>query len=315
MRSPSPNHGRTLNVFVLLPRNLDVESWSSLYGQGLVPDRTPYGYHHAEAMGCALTWSRPTKARRLGGLLDRAAKKLLGFDLLHAWRNRRAIFDPRGDVIWTHTEIEHLAVQALAAVTFKRAAPMIAQAVWLMDGWGSAAAINRALHRRLLQRAEVLTFLSPLNERLARELGLGRHTEVVPFGISMDSFPLMPPRNRFRSNGPIRVLSLGNDMHRDWKTLAKALGNRDGVVARVGTKSFPDASAYANFEVTAMSMNEIREAYDWADCVVVPLTANLHASGLTVALETVALGLPLVITDAGGYSSYFDRDCVHFVPP
>src|SRR3569623_3286662 len=105
MRSPSPNHCRTLNVFVLLPRNLDVESWSSLYEQGLVPDRTPYGYHHAEAMGCALTWSRPTKTRRLGGLLDRAAKKLHGFALQHAWRNRRAIFDPKVDVIWKQTEI------------------------------------------------------------------------------------------------------------------------------------------------------------------------------------------------------------------
>ena len=51
-----------------------------------------------------------------------------------------------------------------------------------------------------------------------------------------------------------------------------------------------------------------------ADIAVVPLKANLHASGCTVIQEATLLGLPVVCTRAGGLEAYFDDGEVRYVP-
>jgi glycosyltransferase involved in cell wall biosynthesis len=48
--------------------------------------------------------------------------------------------------------------------------------------------------------------------------------------------------------------------------------------------------------------------------IVVPLRANTHASGLTVLLESVALGKPVIVTDVGGLRDYFGTGHVSYVP-
>jgi glycosyltransferase involved in cell wall biosynthesis len=65
----------------------------------------------------------------------------------------------------------------------------------------------------------------------------------------------------------------------------------------------------------ASGLAKQRELYDWADLVVVPLRPNFHASGITVVLEAVALGKPLVVTDAGGLKDYFSGEHAAYVPP
>jgi len=47
--------------------------------------------------------------------------------------------------------------------------------------------------------------------------------------------------------------------------------------------------------------------------IVIPLTANLHVSGVTVSFEAAALGKPVVATDTGGLSHYFGHDQLFFV--
>lgn len=294
-----------MKVFVLLPRMLDAVQWLGRYERGEVPDHSPYGYHHAEKMNCEVLFSRGTATPGgLLGLLDRGFRRFLGCDLRHIWHNRDRIFDSSIEVIWTHTEYEHLAVRLLCRLLGQRCVPMISQSVWLVDDWPRLGRLRQKFYRYLLSTSEVLSFLSPENAAQARRLGLAKRIETLLFGISLDSFPLKVPRER-RVDGKVKVLALGNDKHRDWETFAEAFAGQADVEARIGSSKFPAALKAQNFDVASLSAQQVRAAYEWADCVVVPLGPNLHASGCTAVLEAVALGVPVVATDIGGISAYF----------
>ena len=303
-----------LRVFVILPRNLDATGWKERFAHGEVPDQSPYGYHFAEALGAKVTYSRttPTPFGPLG-FLDKAVKRLLGFDLRHAWMNRDLLHSKNFDVVWTHTEYEHLAIQALNLVLKKTGPPVIAQSVWLIDEWRRYWIPKKILYRYLLKNLTVATFHSPKNLAAAKQLQVAPRAELLLFGISLDSYPIQPPRQKFNSSRPIRVLSLGNDRHRDWTTLFDAVGGQSEFELRVGSTKWPSKLLATNVQVSAMSQEQIRSSYEWADCVVVPLKKNLHASGITAILEAVACGVTVIATQTGGLEAYFDDDAISYV--
>jgi glycosyltransferase involved in cell wall biosynthesis len=302
-----------MKVFVFYSRHLDVEKWERLHRDGLTPDLSPYGYHHAEADGCTLTYSRPSPDKGMVGLAGRILRGIFKFDLVHAWNNRAHLFDPSFDVIWTHTEREHLAVAFLRLLLAKPTAPVVAQSVWLIDDWRRLSWLRRAFFRSLLRKLEVLTFLSTANQGYAQRLKLNERIETVVFGISASSFPMQPPRETLRHPGEIRVLAIGNDRHRDWRTLTEALADLTGVKVRILSRNFPKALLHSNMSLETARQDGVLAAYDWADCVVVPVTDNLHASGLTVALEATALGLPVIATRTGGMQMYFGEEDIRYV--
>src|SRR4051812_30187930 len=69
-----------------------------------------YGYGHAQAH-MDIVYSSDHAEGRWQGVVRQALKQALGFDLVHAWRNRDAF--NRADIVWTHTEKEHLAISVL----------------------------------------------------------------------------------------------------------------------------------------------------------------------------------------------------------
>ncbi len=73
-----------------------------------------------------------------------------GFDMVHAWRNRRVLF--AADVVWTHTEVEHLAVSFLQKLIPRyRHTRMLAQTIWLWDRWPELSRARRQLYTWLLR--------------------------------------------------------------------------------------------------------------------------------------------------------------------
>lgn len=275
-----------------------------------------YGYHHAESAEFSLDYSQDADESAPTRFLRRALKAALGFDFIHTWRNRSAIL--QSDVIWTHTEQEHLAVALLLLLNARRGGErplLLAQSVWLLDRWGGYGALRRAFYRRLLARADRLTTLASENAALCGRY-FGRDARSVLYGLNTDDFPLCPPA-RWRPHEPVRVAAIGNDRDRDWTTLVAALGHDARYEVRIATRRRMPASARApNVEVVRVSGIQQQHAlYDWADLIVVPLRPNTHASGITVMLEAAALGKPMIATKVGALDDYFDEHAVSWVAP
>jgi hypothetical protein len=275
-----------------------------------------YGYHHAESEEFALNYSRDATESKPVRFVRRALKAALGFDFIHTWRNRRAIFE--SDAVWTHTEQEHLAVSLLLLLNARRRGHrplLLAQSVWLLDRWPGYGPLRQALYRKLLSRADLLTTLATENAALCGRY-FGREAHHVYYGLNTQDFPLTAP-SQWEPNRPLRVAAIGNDRDRDWTTLATALGEDSRYTVRIATRRRIPASVHApNVEIVRVSgIKEQHALYDWADVIVVPLRPNTHASGITVMLEAAALGKPMVVTRVGALDDYFDDDAVSYVEP
>ncbi|KXU86013.1 glycosyl transferase [Caballeronia megalochromosomata] len=273
-----------------------------------------YGYHHAESAEFELSYSRDAAESRPMRFLRRALKAAAGFDFIHTWRNRDAILSC--DAVWTHTEQEYLSAALLLLLKGKRKGQplLLAQSIWLLDKWSGYGAWRRWLYRRLIARADILTTHSSVNAALVREY-FGRDATQVFYGLNTQDFALNEPQ-AWTPHAPLRIGAIGNDRDRDWTTLAAAFRNDERYEVRIATRRRVSASLRAsNVQVApAIGLNAARELYDWADVMVVPLRANTHASGLTVLLESVALGKPVIVTDVGGLRDYFGTGHVSYVP-
>jgi glycosyltransferase involved in cell wall biosynthesis len=303
-----------LRVYVHVAYGFSAESWNHRWKTGgLIGVNEPfaYGYQRAQKYGCKITYSLDYLESALSKVLRYVLRFLLGFDLVHAFRNRRAMLS--ADVVWTHTESQSLAVAAILMLRKRSLRPKtILQSVWLIDRWRKFSPLHKALYKHLLSSADVLTFLSSVNAEVARQIFVGKRVEHIMFGINADTWA---SPTRTAATSPIKVLSVGNDADRDWATLRDALAGEKTCEFKIVTTRLPKTYLTGNGEVVQVENNdELFAYYRWADICVVPLKSNLHASGITAVQEAAIRGVPVVCTDTGGLTDYFNRDEVRYVP-
>lgn len=316
-----------IKIFVHLPvsqslrGNLEkgLAHWQENYLSGKHPERTPYAYHLAEDQGCAVSFSVHPEESGASSLVRRIGTRLLGFDLIHAWRNSARMMN--ADVIWTHTEREHLAILFMRAFGRKTQPKIIAQSVWLWDLWNDLPGWRRALYRYIMRHADLLTTLSPVNARIASQAVPGVPVSVVHYGISRN-VPAPPPTLEAAARTaryPLRVVAVGNDVDRDWETLISAFGSIPDYQVDILTPRVKLVSALAtghdNIFVSRADAAGVINAYQTADVVVVPLRRNNHASGITVMIEAALAGTPMIASDTGGLEDYFPAGSAFYVPP
>lgn len=320
--SSEPSHPRTRpRVAVLLAHDLDVERWRSRYESGEVLDATPYGYHRAAAW-FDLAWSRGYPESRLRRRVRVGVSRSLGFDLIHAWRNRALLRS--ADAVWTHTEREHLAVAVIQRLTPWRArVPVLAQTVWLWDEWPSFGRGRRTGLAVLLRTHTVEAVHSSVNRGDSIAAVPNRSVVLVPFGTSSavgmssdqpseSAWPTVPARTVAG-----RVLAVGNDRDRDWRLVAQVAEARPELQFWVASRSraVQAISWPSNVHVESVSRREdLGDLYRSADVVVVALRPNRHASGTTALIEALASGCRVVFTDTGGLGDYAG-DTATPVPP
>jgi glycosyltransferase involved in cell wall biosynthesis len=302
----------SMQVLVLLEHGRGLARWRTRYDAGQVYDPTPYDYAAAESPDVHVTFSEDGSDGGVYAFLRKGVLKVTGLDLVHVLRNLRAA--RRADVIWTHTESEHLALGLLKSVRLPLP-PVIAQSVWLVDAWPTTPRVKQALYRWCLRHTELATTLSPVNAGILSET-IGKPVRFVPYGVVTEPWVDEPASER--KGGPLRVLALGNDRHRDWDALrevARAAGGE--LEVRVLTRLVGPEWAAGVPGLTvgqARSVTETGAAFAWADVVCLPLRTNLHASGITVLLEAAAWSKPCVVTDTGGLDAYFTPSEVAYVP-
>lgn len=264
---------------------------------------TAYGYEHASA-AIDLTFSAdmPDTPFRRG--LRRGSRHFLGVDLVHAFANRRAI--AAADIVWTHTEFEWHSLALLMRLRLLARRPILAQSVWLWDDWNRLSPARRWLARLLVNDPVVHVLQSRLNEAVARRHSR-RQVIFVPFGVA----PLRTraaPALKTVANSAVRIVAVGNDRDRDWPVIFTVAAGRPYWQVRIlSGRSLSPPPAARNVTVErGASPARILESFNWADILVTPVRPNLHASGITVALEALSAGLRQVSTDTGGLRDYLD---------
>lgn len=312
------NQVAPIRAHVHLAYGYDREVWARKFDEGDLlglNERDPYGYARADGEDLITSYSRDQSENRVQRLTRLGVRAIAGFDFIHALRNREAILT--SDVVWTHTESQHLAIALVFKLFGRRLAKrpkLVAQSVWLIDRWHKQWFWRRWSWRKLIAEADLLTFLSPVNSDLARKIFPDSRTSLVLFGINADvKHAPKPPRT-----GPLHLIAVGNDIHRDWATLIDAMRelpqDKLTIVSRTCDKSL--VRGVANVEIVSVDSNAaLQEIFKQADIAVVPLSSNSHASGITVMQEAALYGIPQITTKVGGVEAYFDDTMVAYVTP
>jgi len=106
---------------------------------------------------------------------------------------------------------------------------------------------------------------------------------------------------------PELVLAVGNDRHRDHAAVVEAVAAvRRRRPARLVLVTHHPVSVPTDLgeRVPQCTHRELREHYARAAVVALALTQNLHLSGLTALLESMACGKPVVVTRTPGIEHY-----------
>lgn len=304
-----------MKVFVHLSTGQNAHDWEQQWRDKKLigfNDPSPYGYARANALGCDVVFSKGKPESYFKKYFRGFLRLCLGFDYIHALNNKAEIY--QSDVVWTHTETQYLAVALMFLLNPELTRPkLIGQSVWLFDQWHKLTWFKKLLFKKLIKYVDVMTVHSTENLTFANKVFPSKNIEYVRYGVPSEvKYPF-----KDKPLAPIEVLALGNDKHRDWKTLVEALGNQTDINLTIITTKLKSSEylQYKNIKIAQLnSQDELVDHFNSANIMVIPLKDNMHASGITVMQESALMGVPIVVTDTGGLRDYFDENCVHYIP-
>lgn len=156
--------------------------------------------------------------------------------------------------------------------------------------------------RFLLRRAErVLTLSDIAQEPLFKNFKVPRDKMTTfHFGVDVDFWKPAPEVRRRDF-----ILSVGNDMNRDYQTLVQAIPEHLPLV--IVTKKTVDLQGEQNIKiVSGISDSELRHLYRACRLVVVPSRKiTYESSGLSSTLQAMACAAPVLVSDAPPMREYF----------
>jgi glycosyltransferase involved in cell wall biosynthesis len=274
-------------------------------------DRSPYGFHLASKFGYHVLLSQDYQAKGKD-VFRRVLNKVLGFDTIHAWRNRKAI--AAADVIWTMTEGEAFAIACLFRLKLLERKPIITSSVWIIDNWERTPSYRKATYAGLSKYLTAITVQSEKCLPIAKRIFPNVPVELMYFGINTELFQIKAPEDAIAD--PIRIFAAGTDHTRDWDTLVAAFGDDDRFDLAIYCSWFPKhlIPLYNNLQVfSALTIPEFLGEIGRATIVAVPMKENIF-SGITFALDATALGKPVLCSRTGGVPTYFEEGDIFYAP-
>jgi glycosyltransferase involved in cell wall biosynthesis len=283
-------------IEVLFARERDVAGWAADHAVGLRPGLWPYGLEALRDSDQEARIASVGEPGRLQVLRDRVAPR------------RASSFGARSDDVGV-TWDENVARRMLLKRPHDR---MYTGVIWVTDRVERGQDVGRM--RDVLRRMSGLWVISRGQvEPLRRFVGEdGPPVGFFTFGVDEEFFAARPWPSR-----PM-VLSIGGDRDRDPATLFAALrrvhAERPDVELVVQTTS--EATPPEGVTVVPhVSHRELAELYARASVVAVATRDNLHASGMTVSLEAMATGRPVVMTDTPGIEDYVVHERTGLLAP
>ncbi|MGF1476345.1 MAG: glycosyltransferase [Geminicoccaceae bacterium] len=247
--------------------------------------------------------------------------RLFRADLAHLWNNRRK-FD--ADAVWAMSERELLLAVWLAWLTRRRSRPvLVGEVIWLIDDWPCFDPVRRWLWRVTLSAADCLLVATEGSARKLCDILPNANIRAYRFGIPLNVYTSLRDRPGLLEGAgrkrPVRVLAAGNDLRRDWETVAKALGGDERfdvtlLSRRTAVRDMAKFGANVHYQ-QADRLSGLLERYRWADMVVIASLPNSHGAGMTMLLEAAAAGIPIICASTGFIDEFFDEDSVTYVPP
>lgn len=303
-------------AYVALYHGIDAAHWRQQYeagvaDSGIATDLTPYGFHRAEQYGFDVVFAQDAPPARRG-IMALFLTRFLGFDILHAWDNRRRVAG--ADIVWTMTEGEGFAIALLFFLRVVPRKPIVNNVVWLLNDWGKGYWYKRKIYK-FLARYMLMTVHSSRCLTVARHEFPRIRSELMYFGVNSDVIAPRP-RHEATPGRPLSLVSMGSDKTRDWKTLLDAFGNHPNVLLTLvcWRLSESDIAQYNNVRLLRITnRTDFVACYYAADIALVTMVENIF-SGITSALDAAAAGVPLIATRTGGILTYFTEDEVCFVP-
>jgi glycosyltransferase involved in cell wall biosynthesis len=282
-------------VEVVFRADRDVESWALRHGRGEVPGRWPYGLDLLESYAGSVEargLPEPSRAVVAAGRIRSAVGRP---------RSARRGEDGVRDIglAWD----ENLARRMLHQTPHRE---MYAGVLWVTDALarGDDPRRLRSILGVLRRMRGVFVTCAAQVQPLRDVLGSGgADVSFITFGIDRDFFQPRPYPDR-----PL-IMSVGVDRDRDPQTLFAALDavhrRRPDVEILVQTRSDVQPPPGVT-KMPMLSHAELRDLYGRASAVVVATRPNLHLSGLTVTLESMAMARPVVLTRTPGADDYVE---------
>jgi glycosyltransferase involved in cell wall biosynthesis len=278
-----------LRVRLELAHELHPGEWSARHARGEVPDHWPYGLDRLAGHGVQPVMRVPLRGRvpdRIGRALRHRGG---GFEWLDGLRARPA------DAVLCWDERTGVPAVLRERVLGR---PVVTGVVWLTDGYQVDPLAARAARLALPHAALVWASSSAMVQPLIDDWGVpASRAHHIPLGIDVGFF--RPARE---APQPGLVVSAGNDRHRDHALLVRAAKQVPGARVEIATR-LPVDIGPGQLHST-LNEGQIRDLYARASVVAVATVPNIHASGLTVTLEAMACGRPVVIPDTPGLAEY-----------
>jgi glycosyltransferase involved in cell wall biosynthesis len=285
-----------------LASELHPARWADRHAQGEVPDAWPYGLQRLAGYGVAPQLRAPLRGR----LADRVGRALRHRGGGMEWLDSAAALATpnawRAEVIVAWDERT-----GVPAVLRERAVghrPVVTGVVWLADQYRVSPFALRAARSALPSAAAVWVLTAAMIGPLVREWGVpADRVRHIPFGVDTDFFRPGPAEAE-----PGLVVSAGNDRHRDHAQLVRAVAKARGEVPEarleLATRLPVDLPAELGAVHPGLDEAAVARLYRRAGVVALATTPNLHGSGMTVALEAMAVGRPVVVPDTPGLLEY-----------
>jgi glycosyltransferase involved in cell wall biosynthesis len=290
-----------MRIHIEYSHALDPMSWQARHEAGLVPDRLPYGLDRIAAHGFELS-VRSWEASRPVRFLDGASRRLSGgFALVDALRDR---VRRNCDVAFCWDE--RTGVPAAHRSRLPGEPPVVMQSIWLGDPGSELNRPQRALALAAAKRCLAVWANTTAQLDVLAGWGLDRRRLHLVHTPGIDDEFWTPTGE---DPDPELVVTVGHDRHRDHDFVVRSLmGLRQRRPVRLELVTGPWHPTQVPPELGVRHgwtpHHELRRLYGRATLIAIALHPNLHVSGSTGILESMACARPVVVTERPGLDQY-----------